>query len=188
MKSRIIEVYLTVLFLVIFIALCIWDVMSVKHDFLIKEYLVITILSLACLFLLNLGFAIFEPKQRMVHVIMSLLIIITWEWFFPLSGTWKINNHRRWFAQKGMQLYQPMADKVMQNKAMLTAGYSCLDDLVGRPYVFGKTNDDGSVTIQFRGLNGNGRAGYMYYSNPANSYTNYIHLTNGWYEYWFVGP
>jgi hypothetical protein len=90
-----------------------------------------------------------------------------------------------------------MADKIMQNKAKITYNGIPLYALVGRDNVYGYTNADGSITIRFMGRGDSIRAGYFYYSGnemtvmpPPDKmffrdmiYTNFFHLTNGWYEY-----
>jgi hypothetical protein len=98
-----------------------------------------------------------------------------------------------------MQTYGLMIDKVLKNKALLTSEYSPLEDIVGRPSVYGNTNADGSIVIFFWGRGGYSRAGYLYYNGdqlilkpgetneyifPDNPNNNpYIHLTNNWYVY-----
>jgi len=195
-KPRITITNLTVVFLFIFFAVRIWAAMSVNNSMFFVLISFIPMASLACLFFVNCGFAVFHPKQRMAHIIMSLLIIIMLIWFLPLSINWHMNTQRRWFIQKGIQIFQPMADKIMQNKAKITYGGMPLDALVGCPDVYGYTNADGSITIRFRGRGNWRRAGYFYYSGnkmtvkPGDTiyfgddcYTNFFHLTNGWYEY-----
>lgn len=204
MKPKITIINLTIFFLAILFASCVLGAMSVNNDFLLVSLFVTTpILLLACLFFVNLGFALFQPKQRMAHLIMGLLIVTMLFWFLPLSVKWHMNTQQRWFLQKGIQIYQPMADKIAQNKAMITHNPTRLDDLVGRPNVYGNTNDDGSVTIEFWGRGNYSRAAYMYYSGNkitimpgntnfycfpcydgnTNDYYHLYHLTNGWYEY-----
>ncbi|MGA2242856.1 MAG: hypothetical protein ABSH11_12595 [Verrucomicrobiota bacterium] len=204
MKSRVTIINLTVLLLVIFFASLIWMGFSATYPFFTLFVYAVSLLSLVCLFFVNLGFAVFKSKQRMAHIIMSLLIIVAFCGIFPLCIKWGGNTQRQWFIQRGIQTYQPMADKVMQNKAKLTDSYIPLDTLVGRSEVYGHTNADGSITIKFRGRNNYMSVGYLYYSgnkmtvkpgdtnlyfiannlgySEPNCYY-YVHLTNGWYEY-----
>jgi hypothetical protein len=92
-----------------------------------------------------------------------------------------------------------MIEKIYKNKSMLTSEGEPLNDFVGRPYVYGKTNADGSMSVWLQGRGNWSRAGYLYYSGdqlilkPGN--TNeyifpddpndhpYFHLTNDWYEF-----
>jgi hypothetical protein len=180
MKSRVTIINLTVLFLVIFLVARIWEAMSVNNSMFMGFFTIIPIMSLACLFFVNLGYAVFKPRQRMAHVIMSSLIVTMLFWFFPLSVDWHMNTQRRWFIQEGIQIYQPMADKVMQNRAKLTYSGMPLDTLVGRPDVYGYTNADGSITVRFMGRGNYRRAGYFYYSGNKitgkSCYTNLYFL------------
>jgi hypothetical protein len=200
-KSKGFLINVTVLFLIIFFADCIWSGASGDNSIYTVFVSFISLVSLVCLFFVNLGFAVFQSKQRMAHLVMSLLIIIAFCGIFPLCLKWGGNTQRQWFFQKGMQTYNLMVDKVIQNKAMLTDEESRLDDLVGRKGVYGYTNADGSITIRFQGRGNWLRAGYLFYSGsqmtvkpgntnlyfiPSNNcYKNYhwVHLTNGWYEY-----
>jgi hypothetical protein len=180
MNPKITIINLTVSFLIIFFVARIWEAMSVNNYLFMDFFTNIPMMSLACLFFVNLGFAVFQSKQRMLHTIMSLVIIIMFFGFLPLSVDWHMKTQRRWFLQKGIQIYQPMADKIMQNKAMITHNGTPLNNLVGRDDVYGYTNADGSITITFMGRGNYRRASYMYYSE--NGPTNLFHLTNGWYE------
>lgn len=198
-KSRGILINVTVLLLAILLGSLIWMGFSATYPSFILFAYALSLLSLVCLFFVNLGFAVFKSKQRIAHIIVSLLIVITLFWFFPFTIKWHRNTEHRWFFQSGMQNYEVMIDKIVQNKAMLTSKGSPLEDIVGRPHVYGRTNADGSIAIWFQGRGKWLRAGYLYYSGnqlivkPGN--TNgyvfpdnpndhpYFHLTNNWYEY-----
>jgi hypothetical protein len=197
-KSRGFLVNVTVLLLAILLGSLIWMGFSATYPSFILFAYAASLLSVSCLFFVNLGFAVFKSKQRITHIIVSLLIVITLFWFFPFSIKWHRNTERRWFFQGGMQNYEVMIDKVVQNKAMLTSKSSPLGDIVGNSNFFGQTNVDGSIIIVIAGRGGYSRAGYLYYSGsqmsvnpentnqyclPDNPYRFYTHLANGWYEF-----
>jgi hypothetical protein len=200
-KPKITLINLTVLFLVIFLVDAIWFALRVNNGFIfISLFLTTPLFALAVLFFVNLGFAVDRPKQRMAHIMMSLLIVILVFGVFPLCIRWHLNTQHHWFFQEGMRLYEPMVEKILQQRAALKDKNTSLDTLVDHPHVWGHTNADGSITIRFAGRGNYLRAGYIFYSGikitiePGNTgryciadydgVTNeYVHLTNGWYEY-----
>jgi len=151
---------------------------------------------LVCLLLLNLGFAVLQPKRRIAHLSVSMVIILIVGCGMPLCGKLIGNRQRQWFFQNGRQMYQHVVDKIIQNKAKLTSINSPLNDIVGRLDVYGRTNADGSLTVFFIRGN-NSRWCWLYYSGSkmivSGADTNtfscpdiyghlYFHLTNDWYE------
>ncbi len=159
-------------------------------------------ISLVCFFvwplffLLNLRFAVFQSQFRVIYVLLSVIILVMPYFnFHHYKITGQIEH--RWFFENGLPQYNQMVDKILTNQPGLTSGGSSFDKLVGRPGVFGWTNTDGSVVIQFQGRHGYWRIGYLYYNglpvvNPrfTNDYDipgiagrEFIHLTNYWYEY-----
>jgi len=159
----------------------------------------LTLLSLTGLFFVNLVLFFFS-SHRLVHALMALLIVVTYEFVIPLTRKWEQQTHRQWFLQKAFPEYQEAVEKILRDKTVLNDP-NRLQYLVGYPsgwpWVSGETNSNGSAIIYFSGLDHWGE-GHLYYSGkqttpdpnfPNHFYLNgdikhsYIHLTNGWYEY-----
>lgn len=189
---------ITGLLLAAFIACESWIGFTTNYPPFISGVGAVLLLLLPCLFFINLGFAVFQSKNRITHIIMSLLIIITGFWFFPLSVKWHQETEQRWFFQRGMQTFQAIVDEVGQNKAVLTSISSPLKYIVNYNHVLGYTNADGSMIFLFASPGGYTRAGYLYCSGnqmtlnhdktneyflPDNPYRFYHHLTNSWYKF-----
>ncbi len=187
---------ITAVVLAIFVASFLWMGLSpLPPAFIYFTFGSVGVL-LTLLFVLNIGFALFRPKQRIAHIIIILMIIVMTVGFMPLCATLIGDRQRQWFFQSGRQMYEPMVAKIIQNKGMLTSANSSLKDIVNRSDVFGKTNADGSINVFFIRGN-NGRHCWLYYSGskmiaiPSNTSAfscpdmyghTYFHLTNGWYE------
>jgi hypothetical protein len=148
-------------------------------------------------FLLNLGFALFISGHRIAHFMTALLVIVA---FFGILEIPSLigDAQQRWFLKDGRREYDGMIDKVIQHKSMLTSTNQSLERIVGRTFVLGKTNEDGSLFILFEGRGNLIRHGYLYYSGssmvsssfstntcilPESPTKYYFHLTNDWYSY-----
>ena len=147
---------------------------------LLLSFLSLLLLSLMGLFVVHLVFIAVSPR-KMAHLLMLLLIFITFEIILPLSHKWAIYSHRQWFFKTALPKYQVAVEKIMRDKTILTNEYR-LHDLVGRPagcqWVGGETNADGSVIIFFPGGD-HWREGYLYYSGAqivARPYPNEVSL------------
>jgi hypothetical protein len=147
---------------------------------LLMFILILPFLSLVVLFFINLVFIPYSP-QKIAHLVMLLLILITFEIILPLSHKWEHHAHRQWFFKTALPKYQVAVEKIMRDKTILTNEYR-LHDLVGRPagcqWVGGETNADGSVIIFFPGGD-DWREGYLYYSGAqivARPYPNEVSL------------
>ena len=142
--------------------------------------------------MLNLVVAMFAPEKRSVRLKYLGVALI----FIPLcaiswcSSSSHVRARELWFKEVGRQPYDKMVAIIMQNKSLLSATPTPLNSLVDRAGVFGRTNDDGSVTIRFAERDNDLRHGYLYHSgeilaaDPFYPETPYFRqLTNGWYEY-----
>jgi hypothetical protein len=195
MRSRIINT--TLVLLAVFVVSCVWMGLSFPPAF-IYSIGGMAGLSLFVLFFLNLGFAVFQPKQRISYLTMSLLVAILLGgllFFWPrLVGS----PEEQWFLRSGMQTYSQMVDRIIENKAMLTSQWRPLTDIVARSDVHGKTNADGSVAVSLPLRSNYSRGhGYLYYSGTemvaqsgdGNRYflndtlMYYRHITNNWFEF-----
>lgn len=198
-RSRSNLIHFTVLFLIIFLAVLSWPMISANPPSFVYYAIGAIGVSLFFLFFINLGFCVFRLKQKMMHILMSLLILITFVFITPLCAKRAGNVERAWFYQNGLQNYNLIVKKIYENKSQLTSKGEPLDDLVGRSHVYGKTNLDGTISIWFQGRGNWLRAGYLFYSGneliARPGYANkfvfpdnpndhpYFHLTNSWYEY-----
>ena len=186
---------------VVLIALCLACVVCMQAPpfapVLISYLYLATGIALVGLFFLNLGFAAFFSARRTAHLVASLFIILS-----PLAvvvvGMLLLPAQFRWFLHSGVHGYDRMLDKISREKAPLASTNRPLNKIVGRAYVWGKTNDDGSLWVQFQGRGNDMRHGYLYYSGdgmttspnnsniyslPENPTRYYFHMTNDWYSY-----
>lgn len=185
----------TIFYIVIYLTVILWRTFFANPPFFTMSVLLMSTFALPLFLLLNLGFAIFQSQFRIIFVLLSLMILAApFIEFHPFKITGDID--RRWFFKKGLPEYNQMVDKILTNQAGLTSEGDSFDDLIGRPS-YGRTNDDGSIVIQFFGRNGYSRIGYVYYSGvpivdskSTNAYDipdipgrDFIRLTNNWYEY-----
>lgn len=150
-------------------------------------------LALLVLFFWNLGCVIFSAKYRISHVIIVLVIMATVAGFGFCVSVFD-DAQRHWFFSDGLQKYQLDVDKVTRS-GILRYLNNPLDDAVGHSGIWGRTNDDGSVTILFDRRGFSRHPYYMYYSgtnvivNPLASNTVIVRgiscrfLTNRWYEH-----
>ena len=182
---------ITALVLVVFLTSTFWIGLSPNPISGVWFLVGVSFVSLVVLSVLNLGFALFRSKQRIPHIVSFLLILAIIVWVFPLIAKWHLSTEDRWFLRDGLQKYQLAADKIIQNKAVLTDTRIALVDIFGRPYipyVYAITNSDGSITIWSHGRGNYSRAGYLYHSGqqPPGSLVDTnrsVHLTNGWYRF-----
>lgn len=197
MKTLLIK--LTILFLVILFADCIWEATSKEvSDYSTSIFVIMTLLLVVSL-VVNLLFAILKSEARSSHIILSLLILVMFIGVFPLTAMKYRKTHLQWFVQEGRQKYDFMAGKVVANSSILTGKYQSLDAIVARSHVYGRTNIDGSIIVWFFDIGGNPRAGYLFYSGNKmipkpdrpdigffqdNPERYFRHLTNNWYEYY----
>ncbi len=173
--------------LIFLLALCVWLALSVQTSLAGAALFFFTIVALACLFFINLKQLVVSRNQRITRAIICILILAEVFCFVPMSMTLHLATQRKWFLKAGMQEYNLMVDKIVQNRAILSEKGTRLEGIAGHDYVFGRTNSDGSIIIEFHGRGGNLRAGYLYYSGdllrafPGDTNLYLYHLTNGWY-------
>lgn len=152
---------------------------------------------LVVLFVANLASAAFRSQHRIAHVIMVLVILVTFFGFWFWVEIFE-NKQRQWFLTTGLQMYDLDINRITKSKA-LTSRNSPLDDIVGRSGVYGYTDADGAIWVTF-GRRGYSRHGYYLYYSGTNMVVNptatntfifqgvpdsfYIHITNGWYEHY----
>jgi len=160
-------------------------------------------LVLACLLTSNLVLALRRVEQWKLHTVTGLLIILTLCGSF-LLGTWAARSHRQWFFNTGIHNYELIIDKILNNNATFVNGRPVLDGLpsnsiINLTHIWGRTNADGSMTVEFSYPNNVRGHGYLYYSGielivkpgemdkyifPNNPDDHpYRHLTNNWYEF-----
>jgi hypothetical protein len=156
------------------------------------------LLSLGCLFFLNIIFAVLRPQGRILYFATALLVAIMLVGVWPICGKWAAKRERNWFCNIGITSYEDMVNKVRTQRQRLGEAYTQLDTIVGRSHVLGGKNADDSLSIWFEGRNNNLRSGYLFYNGnqmthnlestnaynfPDNPKMVYRRLTNNWYEY-----
>ncbi|MDB6027374.1 MAG: hypothetical protein JWM68_3597 [Verrucomicrobiales bacterium] len=144
--------------------------------------------------------AAFRKKSRRSHITVSVLSILTL-FVICAMGRKIASQQHQWFIQDGQRQYEPMVEKIAQNKARLTDKMRHVDDLVDHQFigrVDAATNKDGSLVVAFARKGVDARSGYLYYAGkdlvqkpdntnlyyfPHNTDRTYWHLTSYWYEY-----
>src|SRR6266566_3022679 len=150
-------------------------------------------------FLLNLHRALAASRAaRRIHMRTAGALAVLFCVVLPVFLKLTERPPHEWFFRRGQTEYETMIAKIRRNGTKLTSTNARLSAIVGRSDVYGKTNSDGSMTIDFQGI-GNWRVGgYLYYSGggmtakagetntyflPDNPTRLYTRLTNGWYAY-----
>jgi hypothetical protein len=156
------------------------------------------VMLMGCL-LINLFWTWFLRKGAwFLHLGLALVVAAVLFVFIPLFLKLTRRPPHEWFFQSGHTQYEVMVRTVILNKTKLQSWNTSLEGIVGRSGVYGKTNADGSLTVDFQGV-GNWRVGgYLYHSGTEmvlkpgtsnvyflreNPLRYYSHLTNDWYAY-----
>lgn len=180
--------------------LCLFEA-TTETNYALTGYALLAALCLAGgLSVFHLQRALFRAGPKMIHCSLVAVIMLILFGVFPICVKRHATVLRRAFLERRVRGYDAMAAKIIANRGSLTERYRDMEKLVGRPAVFARSDEDGSVSIRFCGrVNGSKfdalGVGYFYHSGPmipkpddTNYYTlrglkDYqYHLTNGWYE------
>lgn len=148
------------------------------------------VIVLCLLFFLNAYRAVRSSHGKWIHAAFMAIVAIFVLWLLPRSLTWRNNADRQWFIRNAMSQYMDCVKKIVDQNT-LTDHSQRIKNVVGHPWVFARTNQDGSITIMFegRGPRGYPRGGYLYQSvNQPDlahgvGYPKLLYLTNNWYLY-----
>lgn len=158
-------------------------------------------LAALCVFMLTIAnglVAMIRKGQRASHLAASLLGILVLIATFSVLPNTMADPRRKWFLTEGVKRYTPLVSIISDNVELLTSRNRPLKQLLGEDQVYGKTNQDGSITIEFHNPPGLVRHGYMFYNGqslersatkenfyffPENPGRYFLHITNEWYQF-----
>jgi hypothetical protein len=183
---------------IFYLASLLWPCLDANPPSFVYIMIGAAIAAIVVLLVVYTGILVFSGKHRNSRLIIHFVILAALLSAMPSLAKISGNTQRLWFLRSGQHIYGLMVDKIKLNKTILTGVSHPLDIIVARPYVYGRTNIDGSITIWFQGRGNWLRSGYLYnngnqisgHPGDANLFylldnpqKYYLHITNEWYEY-----
>lgn len=153
---------------------------------------------LVALTIINGLVAMVRKRQRASHLAASLVGFLVLMATFVILPKLITDPRRKWFLTDGIKHYTALVSIVRDNTGLLTSRNRSLKQFLGEDYIYGKTNQDGSITIEFHNPGGLVRHGYMFYNGQRlersgtkeNTYffsenpgRYFLHITNEWYQF-----
>jgi hypothetical protein len=176
--------------LVVISATSVWFAFSVRSSATMDFVAWFATMSGLALLVVHIVATVLRARTRATHFCLVVLFIAAGatQWW---SSQEHVEVRREWFVMEGWKDYNAMAAVVLANRSSLSDQLSQLQGVIDPKHgrVYGKTNLDGSVTIEFLGRDGSLRLGYLYHTGdrlrapPSDPNGDVFYLTNNWYEF-----